>query len=131
MGYAEKMKRLCAIRGLDQSALAERLGIPKSSMSRIFSGVQEPKLLLAFRLARELGVTLDYLADDDHDADPAGHWTVLTDDEMTILKLVRRLGHDVAIDRLLAVDRPPAPEPNHDEARLPSSSVLADSEGIS
>jgi transcriptional regulator with XRE-family HTH domain len=117
MGYAEKLKRLCAIRGLDQSALAERLGIPKSSMSRIFSGVQEPKLLLAFRLARELGVTLDYLADDSLDADPAGHWAVVSEDELTILKLVRRLGLDQSIDRLLAVDRPTAPEANHQEAR--------------
>jgi transcriptional regulator with XRE-family HTH domain len=117
MGYAEKLKRLCAIRGLDQSALAERLGIPKSSMSRIFSGVQEPKLLLAFRLARELGVTLDYLADDALDADPAGHWAVVTEDELTILKLVRRLGHDQSIDRLLGVDRPPGSEANHQGAR--------------
>lgn len=128
MGYAEKLKRLCAIRGLDQSALSERLGVPKSSMSRIFSGVQEPKLMLAFRLAKELGVTLDYLADDALDVDPAGHWAVVNEDELTILKLVRRLGHDESIDRLLGVDRPPAPEANHQDERPARSRVESESD---
>jgi transcriptional regulator with XRE-family HTH domain len=105
MGYAEKMQRLCALRGLDQSALAERMGISKSSMSRILSGAQEPKLRLAQDLARELGVTLDYLMDESAD-DPSRQPITVTEDELTVLKLVRRLGVDVAIDRLLGVEAP-------------------------
>ncbi len=103
MGYAEKMQRLCALRGVDQAALAARLGRSKSTISRILSGEQEPKLRLAFALARALGVTLDYLADDTLDAVPEGQLHQLTPDEFAILKIVRRLGAETAMDRLLGL----------------------------
>lgn len=88
---------------MDQSTLAERVGLSKSTMSRILSGVQEPKLSLAFDLARALGVTVDYLMADEPDATAAGQTVVVNDDELMILKIVRRLGVDEAIDRLLGV----------------------------
>ena len=103
MGYAEKLQKLCALRGLDQSTLAGKVGLSKSSISRILSGVQEPKLRLAYDLARALGVTLDYLVDDSPELGPTEHLVMVTDEEMMILKIVRRLGGDVAIDRLLNV----------------------------
>jgi transcriptional regulator with XRE-family HTH domain len=103
MGYAERMRKLCATRGLDQTSLAERVGVSKSSMSRILSGAREPKLTMAYELAKALGVTLDYLVDDSLDADPSCQLVVLTEDEWTILKIVRRLGASVAIDRLIGV----------------------------
>ena len=108
MGYAEKLKRLCALRGLDQSALAERLNVPKSSMSRIFGGSRELKLGLARELARELGVTLDYLVDDSVDDPSSDQFVAVREDELTVLKLVRRLGVEVALDRLLQVADSPA-----------------------
>ncbi len=103
MGYAEKLQQLCALRGLDQSALAVKVGLSKSSMSRILSGVQEPKLRLAYDLAKALGVTLDYLVDDSPEVDPNAQLVMVTEDELTILKIVRRLSSNVSIDRLLAV----------------------------
>jgi transcriptional regulator with XRE-family HTH domain len=106
MGYAEKMRKLCAKRGVDHAWLARRVGLSKSSMSRILNGTQQPKLLLACELAKALSVTLDYLVDDSMETEPSGHQVVLTDDEVTILKIVRRLGSSVAIDRLLGVDGP-------------------------
>ena len=112
MGYAEKLQKLCALRGLDQSALASKVGLSKSSMSRILSGVQEPKLRLAYDLAKALGVTLDYLVDDSPEVDPNAQLVMVTEDELTILKIVRRLSSNVSIDRLLAVPTPqPAAEP--------------------
>lgn len=103
MGYAEKLQRLCALKGLDQSALAERVGISKSRVSRILSGAQEPKLGLAVALARVLEVSLDYLVEEDDRGREAAYQCVpITEDELTILKLVRRLGSDEALDRLLA-----------------------------
>ena len=107
MGYAEKLQRLCVLKGLDQAALADRVGISKSRVSRILSGAQEPKLGLAVALARELGVSLDYLVEEGPERDAAHHCVPITEDELTILKLVRRLGAEVALDRLLA--RPAAP----------------------
>lgn len=128
MGYAEKLQKLCALRGLDQSALAERVGLSKSSMSRILSGVQEPKLRLAHELARVLGVTLDYLVDDSLELEPSGQLVLLNDDEVAILKMVRRLGHDTSIDRLLAVATPmpgsrlpSPPSPPNGPAKISSS----------
>ena len=75
-------------------------------MSRILSGVQEPKLRLAYDLAKALGVTLDYLVDDSPEVDPNAQLVMVTEDELTILKIVRRLSSNVSIDRLLAVPTP-------------------------
>jgi transcriptional regulator with XRE-family HTH domain len=103
MGYTDKLQRLCALRGLDQSVLAQKVNLSKSSISRILSGAQEPKLLLAFSLAKALGVTLDYLVDDSQEVNATDQLVMVTEDEMTILKMVRRLGVEVSIDRLLNV----------------------------
>jgi transcriptional regulator with XRE-family HTH domain len=110
MGYADKIRKLCALRGLDQSALADQVGVSKSSMSRIVSGMQEPKLGLAHELARALGVTLDYLVDESDQGSPGDQMVELSDDERTILKIVRRLGHSLAIDRLVGIN---VPAPRH------------------
>jgi transcriptional regulator with XRE-family HTH domain len=103
MGYTDKLQKLCALRGLDQSALAQRVNLSKSSISRILSGTQEPKLRLAFNLAKALGVTLDYLVDDSPEVGTSDQLVMVNEDEMTVLKMVRRLGVEVAIDRLLNV----------------------------
>src|SRR5947209_7898816 len=107
MGYTDKLQRLCALRGLDQSGLASRLGLSKSSISRILSGAQEPKLRVAYDLARELGVTLDYLVNDAPDLGPSDQLVMLSEAEVDILKLVRRLGSEVAYARLLNLAPPP------------------------
>ena len=103
MGYTDKLQRLCALRGLDQSELAHRVGLSKSSISRILSGAQEPKLRLAYDLAKALGVTLDYLVGDSPESGPIDHLVMVNEDEMTILKIVRELTPNVAIKRLLNV----------------------------
>src|SRR5947209_18768973 len=97
MGYTDKLQRFCALRGLDQAALASKVGLSKSSISRILSGVQEPKLRLAYDLAKALGVTLDYLVDDALEMGPTDHLVMISEDELTVLKIVRRLGVNVAI----------------------------------
>ncbi|MCA1686544.1 MAG: helix-turn-helix domain-containing protein [Planctomycetia bacterium] len=104
MGYKDKLQRLCALRGLDQSALAGKVNLSNSSISRILSGAQEPKLSLAYDLAKALGVTLDYLVDDSPEIGPTDQLVTVSEDEMAILKIVRRLGSDVAFDRLLNVE---------------------------
>ena len=103
MGYSEKLQKLCVLRNLDQATLASKVGLSKSSISRILSGVQEPKLRLAYDLARALGVTLDYLVEDSPEIGPTQHLVTITEEELMILKIARRLGSNVAIDRLLNV----------------------------
>lgn len=116
MGYQDKLQKLCALRGLDQSALAGKVNLSKSSISRILSGAQEPKLRVAYDLAKALGVTLDYLVDDSPEVGPSDHFVMISEDELTILKIVRLLGPAASIERLLRVvpsntteDKPPAP----------------------
>jgi putative transcriptional regulator len=101
MGYTDKLQKLCALRGLDQSELASKVGLSKSSMSRILSGAQEPKLRLAYDLAKALGVTLDYLVDEESEVSPFEQRVMVTNDELTILKMVRVLGTEAAMNRLL------------------------------
>ncbi len=129
MGYTDKLQKLCALRGLDQSELASRVGLSKSSISRILSGAQEPKLRLAYDLAKALGVTLDYLVGDAPETGHSDQLVMVSEDEMMIIKIVRELTPNVAIKRLLNVStlnsptelKPPMPQsggrPNHDPSR--------------
>jgi transcriptional regulator with XRE-family HTH domain len=112
MGYTEKLQRLCALRGLDQAALAKDLGLSKSSISRILSGTQEPKLRIAYELARRLNVTVDYLMDESADIGPNDRLMMLSEDEATILKIVRRLGNEASFHRLINIpELSPRPDP--------------------
>jgi DNA-binding XRE family transcriptional regulator len=51
-------------RGMDQKTLAERAGTTQPRISQIESGESEPKLSMAFRIARALGSTVDELFGD-------------------------------------------------------------------
>ena len=129
MGYTDKLQKLCALRGLDQSELAIRVGLSKSSISRILSGAQEPKLRLAYDLAKALGVTLDYLVGDAPESGNSDQLVMVSEDEMMIIKIVRELTPNVAIKRLLNVSalnsptevKPPMPQSGgrsiHDSSR--------------
>ena len=103
MGYVDKLQQICSLRGMDQATLAQKVGISKSSMSRILSGLQEPKLRLAYDLAQALGVSLDSLINDDLPLESVSKTVPLSEDQLTILNIVERLGYNTAIDRLLAV----------------------------
>ena len=91
---------------MDQATLAARVGVSRSSMSRIFSGLQEPKLPVARAMARELGVGLDFLVAEGDDLAGGSRWESLTEDEMAVLRIVRRLGIGASLDRLLGVAEP-------------------------
>ncbi|MEI7920928.1 MAG: helix-turn-helix transcriptional regulator [Planctomycetota bacterium] len=103
MGYVDKLQHLCSLRGMDQVTLAQKVGVSKSSMSRILSGSQEPKLQLASDLASALDVPLDYLVNDSAVLLPTVKTMPLTDEQLTILTIVERLGYEASIDRLLAI----------------------------
>jgi len=112
MGYVDKLQQICSLRGMDQATLAQKVGISKSSMSRILSGLQEPKLRLAYDLAQALGVSLDSLINDDLPLESVTKTVPLSEDQLTILNIVERLGYNTAIDRLLAVSNGHATQGN-------------------
>lgn len=118
MKLEEKLLTEMVRRGLNGQKLARVSKVSDSEISRILAGKSRPGLENAFRLAKAVGVSLDYLADDALDADPARSSDPLTSDErelldlahgigtaraLRILDIVRYLGCDMAMHRLLDV----------------------------
>ena len=108
-------------KGLNQQKLARLSGVSDSEISRILSGKSaNPGLDNALKLARAVGVSLDFLADDSIDEDESGEGAGASPavsevhDEVLglaqdlglrqarrILETVCELGYDVAMRRLL------------------------------
>lgn len=59
--FKERLKKARKIRGLGQSALAEKAGLPPSSISHFEGGGRKPSFENLRRLAIALEVTTDYL----------------------------------------------------------------------
>ena len=78
--------------GLNGQRLAQRSQVSDSEISRILSGQSTPGLENAFRLARAVGVSLDFLADDALEADPLRASDPLSTEERRVLDLVQRVG---------------------------------------
>jgi transcriptional regulator with XRE-family HTH domain len=112
----DKLHMLMARHSLNGQKLARLAQVSDSEISRILHGKSRPGLDNAFRLARSVGVTLDYLADDSLDAEPPTPGDNLSPDErkivaiaqkigtsevLTMLENIRFLGYDVAMSRLI------------------------------
>ena len=65
-----KLKKLMNAKGLNGQKLARLAQVSDSEISRILQGKSRPGLENALRLAQALGVSLDYLADDNIDNEP-------------------------------------------------------------
>jgi transcriptional regulator with XRE-family HTH domain len=116
MELKDKLQMLMARAALNGQKLARSSKVSDSEISRILQGKSRPGLDNAFRLARSVGVTLDYLADDSMDVEPPKPEDHLTADErkiltlaqkvgcsqvITILENIRFLGYELAMSRLL------------------------------
>lgn len=101
---------------LSQEDLAEMVGVAQTRITKWEKGVGDPSPTHLLRLARALGLSLDYLADDTLDAppEPAGD---LTEADRMILALAKRRTYEVAILALAdspvirAVPPPPGTPP--------------------
>jgi len=61
--FGERLKRIREQCGWSPSELAERSGVPYETIYRVERGThQEPRVSIAAKLARALGVSLDVLA---------------------------------------------------------------------
>ena len=89
----DKLQMLMARYGLNGQKLARLRQVSDSEISRILQGKSRPGLDNAFRLAKAVNVSLDYLADDSLDAEPPQPADHLTPEE-------RRLLDDRPEDRL-------------------------------
>jgi transcriptional regulator with XRE-family HTH domain len=117
MELKDKLQMLMARQALNGQKLARLSRVSDSEISRILQGKSRPGLDNAFRLARSVGVSLDYLADDGVDAEPPRPEDHLSMEErrilalaqkigcsqvVTILESIRFLGYEVAMSRLVA-----------------------------
>ena len=75
MHFSQRLKRLRERRGLSQNALAKTSGVAQAVIQRLEAGVRDVEHLsvgVARRLARALGVSVDYLIgmyEEDEDED--------------------------------------------------------------
>lgn len=93
----DKLLTEMARHALNGQRLAQRSKVSDSEISRILSGQSTPGLENAFRLARSVGVSLDYLADDTLETDPMKATDPLSADERRLLDLARQIGMNRAI----------------------------------
>jgi len=72
--FGERLKRIREKQGLSQQELSQKAAVPYETIYRVERGLhQEPRVSVAAKLARALGVSLDVLAgvyEDDEATDP-------------------------------------------------------------
>ena len=71
MRFEEKLRKQMLLKGYNQQKLAKLSCVSDSEISRILSGKSgNPGIENALKLARAVGLSLDFLADDDLDREP-------------------------------------------------------------
>ena len=61
MTFEEKLLKLYKKKNHSQESLAEAIGVSRSTIQEYLEGDSKPKLNIARKLAKEFGVSLDYL----------------------------------------------------------------------
>src|SRR3954470_8598950 len=103
MTLEEKIQNRMARLGLNGQKLARKSEVSDSEISRILAGKSRPGLENAFRLARAVKVSLDYLADDSLESDPLEDADPLTAEERQLLDLAHGIGSSRAAQVLEVV----------------------------
>ena len=143
MKLDEKLHKQMLLKGLNGQRLARLSQVSDSEISRILAGKSLPGLENAFRLAKAVGVSLDYLADDSLETDPTKTSDVTSEldrgllrtardlgtrEASQLLEMARFVGYEAAMRRLL--DAKPtieAAEPNRISAPIVSPASRATS----
>jgi transcriptional regulator with XRE-family HTH domain len=115
MRFEEKLRKQMLHQHFNQQKLAKASGVSDSEISRILSGKSLPGLENALKLARAVGVSVDYLADDTINEEPVRGATSPWESEVLglaealglrnaahLLENARVLGVDTALRRLLS-----------------------------
>lgn len=111
MNVLEKILAAARREGMNQAAFERWAGLPQGRVSKWRGGQSEPTWAQIVGWAREFGLSLDFLADDDLDSPPPPE---ITDEERAVLRMVRRIGVDEAERRLLNVPDDGATAPSYD-----------------
>ena len=103
MRLKEKLQILMARHSLNGQKLAKLSQVSDSEISRILQGKSRPGLDNAFRLAKAVNVSLDFLADDSLDMDANQSGDLMSPDERKVLNLTQKIQDLLAITKLLTV----------------------------
>jgi transcriptional regulator with XRE-family HTH domain len=106
MEFRNKLRIAREKQRLSQDALGKLAGESQSRIARWEAGTGEPGPAQLLRLARALGVSLDYLADDALDEPPPATEQRSEADAM-ILALAKTWGYERAARRLQVIQPPP------------------------
>ena len=107
MSYAERFRDFARSQKMTQKELGKRAGLTPSTISRILTGEKEPKLSEAYVLARELGVTLNDIVEEEPVGSSAtGLLIRVSQDDLCLLKVAHTLGVDRALARLVNAEPP-------------------------
>ena len=90
--FSEKLSQKILQLGLNGQKLARKSEVSDSEISRIMNGKSLPGLENAIALARAVGVSLDFLADDALETDPNQPKESADERETTIQRLAREIG---------------------------------------
>lgn len=96
----EKLQNLIVDRGLTQTVFEPMAGLPENRISKWAGGQGEPTARQALRMARQLGVSVEYLIDDQLDRDPGAPSVPLSLQDQMILEAYRAFGFQEAWRRL-------------------------------
>ena len=97
MKLKDKLQMLMTRANLNGQKLAKLSEVSDSEISRILQGKSRPGLDNAYRLAKAVGVSLDYLADDTLDHEPGQPADALSADERKLLTIIQKIGHSEAM----------------------------------
>lgn len=91
MKQKEKFRRLLEAKGWTKAELARQADVNVRSMTNVTSGISEPGVRMALQLARALGVSADWLFDDNADWPPVEAASVRLASDMELIEdLARR-----------------------------------------
>jgi transcriptional regulator with XRE-family HTH domain len=65
MGFQQRVSEVLKAQHVSQATIARRINVHPSTLGRWISGESRPTVYQAWQLARELGVSLDYLLSED------------------------------------------------------------------
>lgn len=95
----EKIRKLLREKKLTQGELERLALLPGGRISKWDGGLGKPSAPAALRIARALGVSVDYLVDDDQD-EPIPAASPRSEEERRVLWLADQLGFEEAVRRL-------------------------------